>query len=197
MPDQVALEEKSTRVVALQLIKRNRDINYRKASHNKRRPPPSIIHAALSLEMGPPSASLLDEVIAVAAHIRDRIIAVDRQDGLLEVHNPAHLNDVFTDRWPADRLDQQLHAADLQELVTTLNKWRGRSFGPEEIAAALKPLFGESVAVRVVEGYLQKRSAEAGSGALRFSPSGRVASAASSTAFAPRPSTNFGGDHAS
>jgi hypothetical protein len=194
MPDHVPLEEKSTRVAALQLIKRNRDINYRKSTHAGRRPPPSIIHAALVLEMEPPSASLLDEVIAVAAYIRSRITAADRSGNLVTVCNPAHTKDIFTDRWPADRSDQQIHAADLQVLIDTLDQWRGRAFGPEEIAAAVKPLFGESVATRLVEDYLQKRAREADSGELRFSPGGRVASALSTTAFAPRPSTHFGGD---
>jgi hypothetical protein len=193
MPAQVPLEEKSTRVVALQLIKRNRDINYRKSSHAGRRPPPSVVHAALVLEMGPPSESLLEEVIAVGAHIRERIIEADRGGALLDIRNPAHLADVFTDRWPADRIDQQLHAADLRELVTALSQWRGRAFGPEEIAAAVRPLFGESVATRLVEGHLQKRAAEASTGRLRFTPSGQVASALVTSAFAPRPSTHFGG----
>jgi hypothetical protein len=196
MPDQIPLEEKSSRVVALQLIKRYRDICYRARGRASLRPPPSIIMAALALEMPPPSPSLLEEVIALGTHIRGRTLQADRVGQRLEVRNPAHFNDVYTDRWPAERSDQQLFAGDLQHLVSTLSAWRGRSFGPEAMIAEVQPLFGESVATRIVEGYLEKRASEGRAGAMKFSPTGRVLSGAAAAAapFAARASTNFGGN---
>ena len=72
MPDHEPLEEKSPRVVALQLLKRNRDIAWRAPSRTGRKPP-AIALNAMALEAGPVHPSLLDEVIAIATHIRGRL----------------------------------------------------------------------------------------------------------------------------
>jgi hypothetical protein len=65
MPEHVPIEEKSARVVALQLLKRNKDIAWRAPSRNSRKPP-SVALAAMALDAGSVHASLLDEVIAIA-----------------------------------------------------------------------------------------------------------------------------------
>lgn len=53
MPDRAPIEEKPPRVVALQLIKRNRDIAFREVARKDMRKPPSVVLAAISLDAGP------------------------------------------------------------------------------------------------------------------------------------------------
>ena len=121
MPDHIPLDQKSTRVVALQLIKRFRDIRFRKHdNHRGKRKPPSIIIAAISLNAGPENDNLIDEVIAISRYMRTVIHNAEDCQNLLDVRNPVHHNDVFTDRWPEARNDQQLWASDLETLIERL-----------------------------------------------------------------------------
>jgi hypothetical protein len=69
MPNHAPLEEKSPRVVAVQLLKRARDVAFRKPERQRMRKPPSVVIGAMALDAGPVNSSLIDEVIAVASQI--------------------------------------------------------------------------------------------------------------------------------
>jgi hypothetical protein len=112
MPDHAPLEEKSPRVVALQLLKRARDVAFRKSERQKMRKPPSVVMGAMALNAGPVNSSLIDEVIAVASHIRTRLLEHNGPRGTVQVFNPAHPLDEFTDRWPENATAQQLFDVD-------------------------------------------------------------------------------------
>jgi hypothetical protein len=122
MPDHAPIEEKSARVVALQIIKRNRDIAYRQQGRRGLRKPPSVILAAIVLEAGPVRASLVDEVIGVAGAIRRRLTERNGPRGTVQVFNPAYLLDEFTDRWPEDAQAQAIFDSDLGRLIVELNR---------------------------------------------------------------------------
>jgi hypothetical protein len=100
MPDHEPIEEKSPRTVALQLIKRNRDIVWRRGRAGKMRKPPSVALAAIALDAGPVQSRLIDEVISVAAAIQTKLLDRSSARGTAVVVNPAYPRDVFTDRWP-------------------------------------------------------------------------------------------------
>ena len=80
---------------ALQLLKRGRDVRHRRRNTRK---PPSIVLAALALEVEPNGAGLLDEIVSIAGHIVDRLEQAGRAGRLIDVRNPAYNPDQFTDR---------------------------------------------------------------------------------------------------
>lgn len=171
MPDHAPMEEKSSRVVALQLIKRARDIVYRKRPGRK---PPSIVVAALALKAGPPQRSLIDEVIAVATFVRNFLVSEASAKRRARVFNPAYKPDEFTDRWPEDTEAQMLFAGDLRRLTVSMHRLKNEDLSLEEIKNELQDWFGETAAQYAVEGYLDSRRGEAQERKLRFTPSGRV-----------------------
>ncbi|MGO7924491.1 hypothetical protein ACC755_35905 [Rhizobium ruizarguesonis] len=87
------------RLVAIQLLKRFRDIQFRGRDGPC---PPSVVIAAMALDAGQMSDSLCDELIAIATHIQREIENAERDLRKVVVANPAHPADVFTDRWPED-----------------------------------------------------------------------------------------------
>lgn len=211
LPDYLPLDQKSPRVVALQILKHFRDKRFRKHDdHKGTRKPPSVILAALALDAPPVAPTLTDEVITVATTIRNAIVNADRVGLLLEVRNPAHWPDLFTDRWPGNRGAQQLWAADLQHLVSELQTLRAEGFTPASIKRVFDDLFGSEVGDYILEEHfrvqnkavLETKSFMTETGSIQ-SPalpapavrtSGKVAAAASASLITPaRASTNMGG----
>lgn len=179
MPEHVPLERKSPRIVALQLLKCFRDKRYRKhGTHVGRRKPPSIIMAALALESPPVGASLTDEVLTVATTIRDRIVEADRARRLLEVRNPAHFPDVFTDRWPEDHSDQRLWAEDLRHFIEEMSGLRRRGFDPVSVKQVFDDLFGSRVSDFVLEEHAKAQNQSILAGSVKMSQDGRIHSPA-------------------
>lgn len=204
MPVHVPLDQKSPRIVALQLIKRFRDKRFRKHDdHRGKRKPPSIIMAAISLEAGPVNDSLVDEVVAMATCMRCRIQEAESNLRLLKVHNPAHYPDVFSDRWPAQQSDQQLWASDLQILIDRMQILKRVGFEPAVIQSTFDDLFGERAGEVALRAYHQAQSVQLQHGALGMTPGGEFkpvapalgAGVASSGALIKpaRANTNMGG----
>jgi hypothetical protein len=196
MPDHVPLSEKSPRVVAIQLAKRARDIAFRPRDPNLRKPP-SVVIAASALELGPVQSRLIDELLALAGSMEERINSATRQGLKLEVRNPAYRPDVFTDRWPEDLEAQKIYAVDLRRLRSALYRLRNDALSPERAKSELEQLFGETAAAYAVEAFLERRQKEASSGNMAFGTRGRVltgAAAVSSVASRARASTFEGGD---
>ena len=204
MPVHVPLDQKSPRVVALQLIKGFRDKRFRKHDdHRGKRKPPAIIIAAIALEAGPIHDNLVDEVIALATSMRRRIQDAESNLRLLEVRNPAHTPDVFTDRWPEERSDQQLRARDLRTLIDRLQNLRQVGFDPALIQSTFDDLFGEKAGEAALRAYHQAQTAQFEHGGLGMTPAGEfkpaapaigAGAAASSGLITPaRANTNMGG----
>ena len=190
MPDHVPLEEKSPRAVALQLLKRHRDLAYRR--RHRLRKPPSVVLSALSLDVGPVSASLSEELQRIQRHLSAQLALQPR----LTVFNPAYLPDEFTDRWPEDAAAQALYADDLKALAQALERLRTRTLSLEEMKQILEGLFGETAATYAIEKRLDESRAQAEAGALRFGPRGRIitgGTGASALGTSARGSTFLGG----
>lgn len=205
MPVHVPLDQKSPRVVALQLIKRFRDKRFRKHDdHRGMKKPPSIIMAAIALEVGGGHDNLVDEVIALASHMRRRIRDAENRLQLLEIRNPAHTPDVFTDRWPALRKDQQLWSRDLQTLIFRLQELQRIGFDPAVVQSTLDDLFGEKAGEAALRAYHHAQTAQFKDGGLGMSPDGQFRPNSpvlhagvpfSSALISPaRANTNMGGD---
>ncbi len=193
MPGLVPIEQKSPLVVAIQLIKRNRDIRYRVSARKEMRKPPSVAINAMALEMPVPQTGFTDVVISLAQYLRKRIVDADKIGQKVEVVNPAWERDIFTDRWPEDRAAQRLFAADLQNLVDALQSLK-RSTAEEEVREILKELFGETVASFAMEKRFRSVSQKASSGGVKIGTGGSVVIGTGTGAKAveiPR-NTNFG-----
>lgn len=195
LPSQVPLSEKSSRVVALQLLKRNRDVRYRSRSGRK---PPSVVLSAMALEIGPARSGLVDEVINIASHISGRLQDHIRRYETITVRNASFQPDIFTDRWPGDVPAQDLYVRDLEHLQRQLGRLRSDNANLTEMRTILDDLFGETAAEFAVERFLDASRREAERGAMRFGSTGRVLTAAAAvagaaTSTAARASTNMGG----
>lgn len=195
LPDQVPLSEKSARVVALQLIKRNRDVRFRSRSGRK---PPSIVLATLALESAPTGSGLSSEVIAIASHMTRRFETESAYGRKLDLRNPAYTPDVFTDRWPESIDAQNTYISDLRHLVRQLSRLRDENASLTEVRGILDDLFGESPAGFALERMLEANRGAIGTKEMRFGPTGKVltgaaAAAAAMTSTTARASTNMGG----
>jgi len=186
MPDHERLEEKSPRVVALQLIKRMRDLQFR--PRHCWRKPTSVVLSTMALETGPVQRRLIDEVIAVAIYMRRRLEQRDGPRGCVHVVNPAYLADILTDRWPEDFSRQRAFDADLRRLIVDMYRLRNDNLNLQEKREILRRQFGETAANDAIDKNMDARLAEAKAGRLYMGPKGKVltglATGVSTTAFA-------------
>lgn len=175
MPAYMPLDQKSPRVVALQLLKRFRDKRYRKLDGRKGlRKPPSVVMAAMALDAGPISDSLYEELVRIATHMRTEIVFQDRVGCTLQVFNPSHPPDEFTDRWPEDQSAQRLWAGDLKHLIDKLGELRRIGFDPAGAKTILTDLFGVTAAQRAIEEHYTAKTELASKGRLGTTPMGQV-----------------------
>ena len=174
MPEHAPLEEKSPRVVAIQLIKRARDIAFRKPGRSGMRKPPSVVLAAIALEAGPVNPHLVDEVIGVAGAIRTRLLQKDALTRTVTVCNPAYPQDVFTDRWPENESTQDMFSDDMRRMIVDMYKLRNETLSLTEKTELLKRVFGESVAAYAIESQLDAGRHEMEAGRFNVGPKGPV-----------------------
>jgi hypothetical protein len=204
MPDHAPIEEKSPRVVAIQLVKRARDIAYRQQIRASLRKPPSVVLAAIALTSGPVQTRLVDEVIGVATAIRAKLLEKSGPRGTVQVFNPAYDPDEFTDRWPENTTAQDIFDGDLRRLIVELHRLRSDNLSLEEKSELLRRLFGESAAAYAIESHLDARRLEMEANRLHLGPRGKVLTGAVATpavvgarTTAARPATREGGGYLS
>jgi hypothetical protein len=174
MPDHAPIEEKSPRVVALQLIKRARDVAFRQRGRDGLRKPPAVVLATIALEAGPVQASLIDEVISVTNTIRKKLAERNGPRGTVQVLNPVYHPDDFTDRWPENSDAQNLFDGDLRRLLVELHRLKSDNLSLQEKSELLKRLFGESAAQYAIESLLDARRHEMEASRLQVGPKGKI-----------------------
>jgi hypothetical protein len=184
LPDHVPAEEKSPRVVALQLIKRNRDIAFRASARRDMRKPPSVVLAAIALDAGPVAQSLIDEVVNVANAIRAKLREKTGARRTVVVRNPTYPPDLFTDRWPENEQAQDLFDADLRRLTIELYRLRNEDLSMPEKSDILNRLFGETAASYAIESNLDARRHQMEAGQLHVGSRGRIAASVATAAVA-------------
>lgn len=195
LPDRVPLSEKSARVVALQLIKRNRDVRFRNRSKRK---PPSVVLAAMALEVAPVGAGLLEEIISISRHIAQRLQERSAHNLCIDVRNPAYIPDVFTDRWPQALAEQDEYVRDLEYLIRQLARLRSENISLTETNTILDDLFGETAAKYAISEHMERSRRSMHKGSMQFGATGRVHAGVTAAAIATnctpaRASTNMGG----
>lgn len=146
VPSPAPVYEKSRALIALQLLKRWRNITYDARPGRK---PPSVLMAKLVGDHANQShGSLFAEILHQArqmlvffeqAHLTHRLVYVD---------NPMCNSDVFSDRWPADYDVQRTFIRDIQNLVAKLEEMTRSNLA--RMQDILEELFGEEPAKTAV-----------------------------------------------
>ena len=161
VPEQTPLPRKSVTTVALQLIKRFRDIW---SLDKPGRYPPSVILSCHAGHAAKPGLSLSEMVIRQALWTARAIDDAAAAGRLVDVRNPEMRNDRFTDRWPENHAQQRgfsgaLHTfADGLELIRRgeveledAQEWLRKCFGPQVVARSIQMMNernGRTLAVR-------------------------------------------------
>ena len=148
VPDQCDFIVKNTATLALQLLKRFRNIRY--ANYTGRIPPSVMLsyYAGLAAQ---PDMSLSAMLARIASWIVRDIEEASLYKRRLHVANPICPADVFTDRWP-ESIDQQNefagHLRDLIRLIEAMHK--GELF-PDAMMDTLRRIFGDRVVTRAAD----------------------------------------------
>lgn len=150
VPDQTPLIVKSVTTVALQLIKRHRNILYVDAAG---RMPPSVMLSCHAGHATMPDVGLADMVMRQARWTARAIDQAARQNKLLDVPNPEFYEERFTDRWPENQSQQQHYARALNALADGLQAARERGMQLEDLQDWLREQFGQRVVTRSVDAF--------------------------------------------
>ncbi len=193
VPEQIPAYLKPPAVVALQLIKRNRNLRYE--LRNGRRPP-SVMLARRVAETGSGTGTPFDELLYQARQLAGYFAEHQAHGRLVHVVNPTCPEDVFSDRWPANLSEQGVYLDDLRFLVAQLERLE-RGADLETIADVFSRLFGENTSRMVIREFADRSGESIASGRLRserssgrvdLGRSGVVAAAASAPATSVRAS---------
>ena|ERR1017187_1045780 len=163
VPEQIPAYRKPPAVVALQLIKRFRNVRY---ESRKGRRPPSVMLARLIAESGSPSGNPFDELFFQTRKLEDYLSAHQRSNTLIRVVNPCCVQDVFTDRWPISLEEQQLFLTDLVYLRSQLQQLE-KGADLEKISNVFSTLFGETVSRSVITKFADRSGDTIAAGQLR------------------------------
>jgi Second Messenger Oligonucleotide or Dinucleotide Synthetase domain len=148
VPDQCDFVVKNTATLALQLLKRFRNISY--ASYSGRIPPSVMLsyYAGLAAQ---PNTSLSAMLMRLAGWIIRDIEQASLYGRLLNAANPICPADVFTDRWPETIAQQNEFAKHLRELVQSLEAMRKGEMLPTAMMDGLRENFGDRVVTRAAD----------------------------------------------
>ena len=153
VPDQTPLPVKSVTTVALQLMKRFRDIW---SSSQPGRFPPSVMlscHAGHAARSG---LSLSEMVIRQARWTANAIELAAREGKLIDVRNPVMYEDRFTDRWPENQHQQRAFAGALYGFAESLEYMRKNDMQLEDMQDVLRKFFGTHVVARSVRAFTER-----------------------------------------
>jgi hypothetical protein len=165
---------KSAVTVAVQLLKRNRNIRW---LPRNRRMPASVMFSCLALEVAEAGRTIGQNLQVIAEHILGRLIRAKSVGELLHVENPVCVGDVFTDRWPVNHTDQDLLIGDMRLLLRQLAELfeDRRSF--KDRSKTLEDMFGETVAKQVVDEFAVEMGQSVRSGSHLLGATGGILAA--------------------
>jgi hypothetical protein len=178
---------KSATVVAMQLLKRNRNLGY--AGRKDRRMPPSVMIAAFSGETAVPGNSISGALDMISDRMLAALTNAQSEGCAIDVRNPRCCEDRFTDRWPEDLSAQATYIEDLILFRQQLGALMSGDISLERKSNLLILMFGEGPARAVVEDFSARLGQSVREGTRRIAPSGRVvpSAVAAPTIFKPTP----------
>lgn len=139
---------KSAVTVALQLIKRNRNIRW---ATRDRRMPASVMLSCLTLEVAEAGRTIGQNLRIIAQHILNRLLQAKSVGSLIHVENPRCPGDVFTDRWPGNHAAQDTMIADMRLFLSQLDVLLDDRRYLRDRRDTLKAMFGEDIGQAVVD----------------------------------------------
>lgn len=195
VPDQTQFVVKNMATVALQLLKRYRNVRY--ANHSGRIPP-SVMLSFFAGVAALPNMKLSDMLVRICRWIIGEIerASINRQK--LHVVNPTYNADVFTDRWPESLDQQNQFALYLQDLVGGIERAKRGEFDPVSLRDWLREMFGDRVVTRAADRMADATGSAIVAGSQVYSRKGSIllpAAATIITSAAPvaaKPHTFFG-----
>jgi hypothetical protein len=148
VPDQCDFIVKNTATLALQLLKRFRNVRY---STYAGRIPPSVMLSYYAGLAAKPDSTLSDMLIRIAGWIIGEIEAASLYGRKLHVANPICEDDVFTDRWPETVAQQNEFARHLKELVSGLEAVKRGDLFADRLMEWLRERFGDRVVTKAAD----------------------------------------------
>lgn len=192
-PHAIEVGGKSTFVVALQLLKRNRNLRY--ALRTGVRMPPSVMLSCLTAQVAVPGWSIGAALDALSAHVLAPLERAQAERKPVDIRNPTCPQERFTDRWPENLEAQQRYIWDLRTFRTQLAQLINPTGSLKEKGDLLAEMFGEHPARDVIEEYNVRIGQAVQSGQRLVAPSGGLilgAPAVARAAPAVKPHTFFG-----
>lgn len=195
IPDRKRADQKSRAVIALQLIKRWRNVLFDRPARAKMRRPPSVLLTKLIGDNANQTKTLAEELEYQAGCMLARLeYDVSRNTKIVEV-NPRCPQDVLTDRWPESMSDQKLMIDDLKGFIVKVGRLRSGKLDLDQMTAILEGLFGQRPVRKAVNDYIE--SMAPGRSGRVVTPSGRMLAPAAgmttpSSAIAIRPHKFYG-----
>jgi hypothetical protein len=162
MPTQEPATDKHVLQLAVQLIKRWRDVHF---AENPELAPISIVLTTLVAHFYDGSQSLIETLINVA----DKIVGAIPSVGRLVVHNPANSEEDLSERW----IDEDIYrgfAEGMKVLRSQVHQLRAAS-NIQEAAKLIESMFGETVAKSALSEQYRELNEIKEAGALRIKPS--------------------------
>lgn len=167
--EQVPIVVKAVATVALQLLKRHRNVLYADA---KGRIPPSVMMSCFAGHASQPGLSLSDMVIRLARNIATALKAASARREHIKVVNPVHHEDCFTDRWPENLAQQDDYAQKLTELADGLTYIKDRGSSLEDIQEWLRGRFGSYVVSTSIRRFNDRTGRAVQAGSHAYTPRG-------------------------
>jgi hypothetical protein len=158
VPDQLPAYRKSRAVIALQLIKRWRNLAYDNR-HAALRRPPSILLAKYVADNANRTQGLADELTHQVNAMLAIVAAADQAGRPVFERNPACPEDILTDRWPRSLEDQKVLFGELRVFSAKLARLNQGAPLPE-MQKILEELFGERPARAAVDRYIEEHEAD-------------------------------------
>lgn len=173
VPDQTHFGVKSMATLALQLLKRYRNIRYDDPRRIGRMPP-SVMLAYYAAKTSRPGQTLTEALIGVCNAIIADIAYASARGWKVHVANPEYDDDVFTDRWPENVQQQNLFANDLRELVNGLEVLRAGKADLNKMPDWLREMFGGHVVTSVIDRMAAGNGLAIRSATQLYTPAGGV-----------------------
>ena len=170
VPHQVSLASKSVTTVALQLLKRFRNIAYAASTG---RIPPSVMMSCFAGHAAQPGLSLSDMVIRQARLIATHLRRAGARRETVVVVNPIFPRDCFTDRWPENLSQQEEFAVKLTRLADSLERIKRRGdVDLEELQDWLREQFGDYVVSGAIRRFSQRQGQAVQGGTVGYTRRG-------------------------
>jgi hypothetical protein len=171
VPEQEHAYKKSRALIALQLIKRWRNVLFASKARSTLRRPPSVLLSKFVGDNANRTRTLAEEVQYQAQCIFDRLEFETAHQRLVYEENPRCQKDILTDRWPSNIYDQKLMIEDLRAFIAKMQLLRSGNLTIAEMGKILEDLFGQRPARKAVDDYIA--SAPAGGNRL-ITNTGRI-----------------------